>query len=469
MSEIQTTLPQAAWHHVPGKLNPADLASRGISAGELAEASLWFQGPSFLTDTSEAWPSTLEEFHDVESPERRRTTCLTACVQSKRPPMESDLLKQYSSLKKLLKTTAWCLHYIGQLRRRRNSASLQASPPPALTPLQLNDALFHWIHYVQHLHYAKEITLLQAKQSISAKSTLIKLHPIVDESKILRVGGRLRHSLLHPDEIHPVILPRESYLTRLLVADAHTKTLHGGVQLTLNFLRQRFWIVRGRQFVKSFISQCHRCWRHRAKPITQLMGDLPLERVQRFRAFLHTGVDYAGPIHMRLSKGRGTKSHKGYISVFVCLATRAVHLEAVSGYSTEDFLLAFRRFIARRGRCALLTSDCGTNFVGADKELRNLFQQASSQGSEIAKQLAEDGTEWRFNPPAAPRFGGIWEAAVKGVKFHLKRVIGETLLTFEEMSTLLVQIEACLNSRPLTPLTDDASDLTALTPGHFLI
>ncbi|XP_031783222.1 uncharacterized protein LOC116416922 [Nasonia vitripennis] len=199
------------------------------------------------------------------------------------------------------------------------------------------------------------------------------------------------------------------------------------------------------------------------------MGNLPRKRVQRYRPFLHSGVDFAGPINLRLSKGRGTKSFKGYICVFVCLSTRAVHLEAVSGYSSNEFLAAYKRFSARRGICASLTSDCGLNFVGASKELKILFQRASTHWREIANLLANDGTEWRFNPPGAPHFGGIWEAAVKSTKFHLKRVIGETPLTFEEMTTLLALIEATLNSRPLQAITDDPEDLAALTPGHFLI
>lgn len=199
------------------------------------------------------------------------------------------------------------------------------------------------------------------------------------------------------------------------------------------------------------------------------MGDLPARRVQRYRPFLHSGIYFAGPISIRLSKGRGTKSHKGYIAVFVCLTSRAVHLEVVSGYSTEDFLQVYRRFVARRGICATLSSDCGTNFIGANKELRILFERASPQSREIAQLLANYGTQWLFNLPSAPHFGGIWEAAVKSVKFHLKRIIGEALLTFEEMSTLLTQVEACLNSRPLQPLSDDPTDLSALTPAHFLI
>lgn len=155
--------------------------------------------------------------------------------------------------------------------------------------------------------------------------------------------------------------------------------------------------------------------------------------------------------------------------MFVCLTTRAVHLEVVSDYSTSAFLAAFRRFTSRRGLCNDVYSDCGTNFVGADSQLRALFQASAADGRRIAQYTASNGVRWHFNPPAAPHFGGLWEAAVKSAKHHLRRVVGETTLTYEEMATFLAQVEACLNSRPIQALSDDPGDLAALTPGHFLI
>lgn len=141
----------------------------------------------------------------------------------------------------------------------------------------------------------------------------------------------------------------------------------------------------------------------------------------------------------------------------------------MTDYSTEAFLAAYKRFTARRGICSTITSDCGTNFKGADKELRNLFLLSSKEVGKLSSLLAEDGTQWKFIPPGTPHFGGKWEAGVKSVKYHLKRVMGNQVLTYEEMTTTLTQIEAILNSRPLCPLTDDPDDLNALTPAHFLI
>ncbi|XP_046145959.1 uncharacterized protein LOC123989276 [Osmia bicornis bicornis] len=194
------------------------------------------------------------------------------------------------------------------------------------------------------------------------------------------------------------------------------------------------------------------------------MGQLPLSRVTPLRPFAHTGVDYAGPITMKNSKGRGSKTIKGWIYVFVCFSSTAVHLEVVSDYSTEGFLAAYRRGITHK-----LYSDCGTNFIGAQAELKRLFTSSSKEHQQIASILSADNTQWMFNPSAAPHMGGKWEAVVKSIKYHLRRTIGELLLTFEEFSTLLTQIEAVLNSRPLKPLSDDPDDISALTPGHFLI
>ncbi|XP_071652998.1 uncharacterized protein [Temnothorax longispinosus] len=239
--------------------------------------------------------------------------------------------------------------------------------------------------------------------------------------------------------------------------------------MTLGMIRQRYWIPRGRALVKRLILRCVTCARWRAATPQQLMGNLPRERVRPSRAFLHTGVDYAGPIMLRTTKGRGQRSHKAFISVFVCLATRAVHLEVVSDYTAAAFLAALRRFTSRRGLCLSLHSDCGTNFVGADAQLRALFAASHPEGRQIASQVACDGIKWQFNPPAAPHFEGIWEAAVKSLKHYLRKVLGEATLTYEEMSTLLAQVEACLNSRLLQALSDDPDDLAALTPGHFLV
>jgi len=196
------------------------------------------------------------------------------------------------------------------------------------------------------------------------RRVLKKLTPFVDKQGILRVGGRIKHALLVFDERHPVLLPTMSHFTKLIIDTYHRRILHGGTQLTLGTIRQHYWIPRGRALVKAALRRCIPCVRWRAAAPQQLMADLPRRRVIPARPFLHTGVDYAGPILLRSTRGRGHRAHKAFIVVFVCLSSKAVHLEVVSDYTVEAFLAALRRFTSCRGLCRSLLSDCGTNLLG---------------------------------------------------------------------------------------------------------
>lgn len=164
---------------------------------------------------------------------------------------------------------------------------------------------------------------------------------------ILRVGGRSRHAQMAFDATHPIILPESSRLTHLFIDAHHRRTLHGGAQLTLCSLRQEYWIPHGRSLVKSHI---HLCLRWRTAIAQPLMGDLPAPRVTSGRPSLNTDVDYAGLIWLRTSKGRGHRAVKAFIVVFVCLSSRALHLDVASNYSSDAFC-ALQRFVARRGMC----------------------------------------------------------------------------------------------------------------------
>ncbi|XP_077259718.1 uncharacterized protein LOC143896040 [Temnothorax americanus] len=314
------------------------------------------------------------------------------------------------------------------LRGQQSYGSPAGAPGcwPALTAQELEDAQWAWIRVTQAAWHAEELRILSRRKSLPRRSQLLCLSPILDEDRILRVGGRLKHAILSHDERHPAILPRDLRLTTLIVEAFHKKTLHGGVQLTLAMIRQKFWIPKGRALVQQCIHRCIPCVRWRAASPVPLMGSLPSPMVTISRAFAHTGVDYAGPILLRTSRGRGHKTYKGFIALFVCLCTKAVHLEAASDLTTDAFLAALRRFTAWQGLCAAIYSDRGTNFVGADKELRSFLRAAIMEDSYWKDSLASEGIAWRFNPPAAPHMGGLWEAAVKSVKHHLCRVIGDS-------------------------------------------
>ncbi|XP_065356174.1 uncharacterized protein LOC135950566 [Calliphora vicina] len=199
------------------------------------------------------------------------------------------------------------------------------------------------------------------------------------------------------------------------------------------------------------------------------MADLPKVRVRQAFPFQNTGCDYAGPFTLKIHHGRNSKTSKRYICLFVCMVTSAIHLELATDLSTECFLAALRRFMARRDKCSTIYSDNGKNFVGAKRKLNEMYQQlqADNHNKIITEALAKDDIKWIFIPPYSPHWGGIWESGVRSVKLHLRRVIGSTILTFEQMNTLLAQVEAVINSRPLGSAPD--TDTNYLSPSHFLI
>jgi hypothetical protein len=225
----------------------------------------------------------------------------------------------------------------------------------------------------------------------------------------------LHNTALEYGEKHPIILPKHC-ISEFLI-DAHRATLHGGPQLTLRTLREEYWVIGGRGLVKKHIRRCVICAHQAAKLPTQLMGNLPEPCVNLSPPFFHTDIDYAGPFGILPFVGRGQRKH--YIALFICLATKTIHLEIVEDYTTAGFLAAFRRFVSRRDLTAHMYSGNGPNFHGADREVQTSFQ-AIRTDSTLQASLANDGVQWHFIPSAAPHFGRFWEAGVKSLKFHLR-------------------------------------------------
>lgn len=449
VAHIQDLSLDTTWNYVPSAENPADIVSRGATPTQLLEQSLWWSGPSFLFKSPDLWPSQNKssEFsmEDVAKEEKK----IVLHTVLKEESILSGLLDRFSSLQKIQRTLA----YIYRFKPPRSSTN-QRSDTPSLD--ELNHALQILVKFVQVECFADLLDCLSNNKLLS--KSMRKLAPFLDEVGIVRVGGRLRKSSLPFEVKHPILLPKSHRLTDLIVEKIHKDNCHPGLKTMQNLVYQKFWILSPRSAIYRCLAHCIRCFRAKPKSLSPSMADLPSFRISQVKAFSNVSLDYAGYFKITLAKTRNPKILKAYVCVFVCCATKALHLELVSDLSTEAFLAAFRRFQARRGRISNLYSDQGTNFVGANNLLKVYAQQAAQQLS----------ITWHFSPAGGPHFNGLSESAVKSLKTHLNKVTDSHLMTYEEFYTLLCQIEAVLNSRPLCAMSEDPNDLLPLTPGHFL-
>lgn len=454
VAEIIDVLPRSYWNHVISKENPADCASRGLDPRLLQDFNLWWCGPTWLSLEKSQWPQCNEITLETKIEERQ------VMVLTHQAPVQHDvianLLNKFSSYESVRRTMAYILKF-----RDRNL--------PFVVLLRRADQCI--IRNTQLKVFGDEIRELKKGRDLHRRSPISALTPFIDGDDLLRVGGRLNYLDAPFGVKHPIILPRRHKLVDLIIQEAHITYLHAGPTLLTSILRQKYWILDIRNSVRHFVHKCITCYRLKQETAKQLMGALPKARVTAAKPFTVTGVDYAGPIYLKARHGRGrTATTKGYISIFVCFATKAIHLELVSDMTAEAYIAALRRFVSRRGIPVEIVSDNGTNFVGAKKLLQSLFEFFQVENKKLTTLfLSQTMIKFTFNPASAPHFGGLWESNIRSVKYHLKRVAENAILTFEEMSTLLSQIEALLNSRPLCPMSANPDDFTYLTPGHFLI
>ncbi|XP_051165703.1 uncharacterized protein LOC127284351 [Leptopilina boulardi] len=373
VSEIHTLIPDITWLHVPGSENPADLATRGLKPEDILSNHLWWRGPPWLSLDFSSWPSE-EPLVPNDAPWEEKTPKVCVANLVIKSENEFEIAQRFSSWPRLLRVTALILRWLPS-RREIMDGAVSLIPDPE----EIKFASIRWISLIQSRYFPDEIKTLcknepdsdgfkslKVDQTFKCDSPLRRLNPILDPDGLLRVGGRLSLSSLDPAAKFPYILKADS-ISRLIILDAHQRCLHGGITVTLSTLRNNYWILQARK----------------AEIPVQLISPLPSARVENPGfPFTNCGVDYAGPISVRMGGGPGIRSRPAWIAVFICLATKAVHLEVVSEYSTAAFFLA------------------------------------------------------------APHFGGLWEAGVKSMKHHLIRILGAHTPTFEELSTLVCRIEA---------------------------
>lgn len=353
VAEIQSKNEIDEWNYVKSEENPADCASRGIMPSDLKRHKLWWSGPDWLKDDPANWKKAPILEHNWE--QRREVSANMTLIENK-------ITTRFSSWIRLVRVTAWLKRWINKRKG------------PLLTE-ELKEATQLLLKQCQSQSFGEEIRSLRKNKIVKKASKILNLNPILGADGLLRVGGRLGQSELPYESKHPIILPADHHLTKLIIQSIHEETAHGGPQLMTTVLRKKYWVIRGKRAVNNIYKKCVICKRQAGKVCSQLMGDLPEDRVKlSSRAFLHTGVDYTGAVEVRSSKLRKASIEVGYIALFICFATKAVHLELVSDQTSDAFLAALQRFIARRGLCTDMYSDNGKNFVGATTKLeRDLF------------------------------------------------------------------------------------------------
>ncbi len=270
-----------------------------------------------------------------------------------------------------------------------------------LSAEDLMEAEMAIICYCQQQRFPEEIAALSSrKDTVSKQSAIYKLDPWLDNG-LLRVGGRLTRSSLPEDTKHPLLLTKNLHVATLILKDLHQHLGHSGRNHMLSALRRRYWITGATSAVRKIVAECCFCNKYNGRMMGQKMADLPKERIlPDHPPFTNTGVDYFGPIEVK--KGRGIV--KRYDVIFTCLASRAVHLELANSLDTDACINALRRFISRRGQVEHLLSDNGTNFIGAERELREAL--SSLNQARIQRVLCQKGIKWSFNPPAGSHYGG---------------------------------------------------------------
>ncbi|XP_022182788.1 uncharacterized protein LOC111042467 [Myzus persicae] len=436
IGEIHEATSSSQWRHVKSENNPADIISRGCTPNKLWNNVLWWEGPPWINSNEDEWPQNMLEIKITENeiPEKLKSDVVSIVAID-----EMSIIEKYSSLSKLLRVVAYIMRWKGRVINKLQFTTR------TITLDEFNDSKERIIKIVQKQHFSKEINCLKQSQNVSNKSMLRFWRPWLDNNNILRVGGRLNKAeSICNDKRNPIILPEKSTLTKLIFEFEHRRLLHAWPQALLAGIREKYWPMNGRNLARKIVHKCVRCFRTKPIICQPICGDLPKDRIEPGRAFEVCGVDYAGPILVKSSLRRNAQPTKGYICVFICFATKAAHLELVGDLSTNAFLAALRRFWSRRGPSKAIYSDNGTNFVGANRqlqELRDLFL-SDQHNQRLQEVVNEVGVQWKFIPPRAPHFGGLWEAAVKSVKGHLRKILGNAMLTYEELYTVLVRIEA---------------------------
>ncbi|KAK6731725.1 hypothetical protein RB195_007910 [Necator americanus] len=450
------------FHFVASEDNPADCATRGLATKD-AKNHIWWTGPSFLRRCPEQWPHSDMDFTipPVTTKEQDQEFMEVSLI---RESSHSSVLpfRIVSSYVRLVRITIYVLKFLrcklfDRVNVQSQSCLLRNIP-------SLRDILSHKSLTAPEFIAAETLLIREhyrESDHILEKYKLDRFNAHMDEKGLIRCPSRMENVQVTA----PILLVPSHRFTYLVIMHAHISQYHVGVYGLISHLITRYFIPSIRRTVRKVLRTCVTC-----RKVTGYayrypdMPSLPEERVKRSRPFQNVGLDYLGPIYYRDTNGIRSKV---WICLITCMATRAVHLEVVNSNTTQDFLLAFRRFIARRGTPHLVYSDNATTFHSAKDTLDKVLF-TPTLWNKIDSFLTNHRIAWRFITPLSPWKGGFYERLVALFKSAFVKAIGRQLLKLDQLHTVVVEIEAIINSRPITPYRENDVSIRVLKPNDFI-
>ena len=422
------------WKYCPTEKNLADLGSRGAGIRKM-ETGGWFTGPEWLLDKKQ-WPDQpdfkcTKDVNDEYKPIKEENL-----YAKEHKPDEWETLLERKKYWKALRVTAWALRFLNNCLARRHSTKKLTGP---LTTEEIVDAKNLWIKKVQR----------GTSPNLQAPGwDLVK-----DDRNILRCSGRI-------PGYNPVYIEGGLFGEKL-IAHAHEQIMHLGVANTMANVRNEWWIPKLRSKVKKVIKQCNTCKVFSTKPYgSTTTAAMPSFRTEDGRPFETTGVDFAGPLEYKITK---KERGKCYVLLFTCSTSRAVHLEVTKSQTAEEFQRKLNSFIARRTRPRLIISDNASVFKATASWIKKI-----RKSERLQDHLAREDITWQFNLSRSPWWGGMYERLIQDVKKTLYKTLRRTTLSFEQLETVIIDMEKHLNNRPLTYLESDGGEEQVLTPNVLM-
>ena len=463
VNEIKKLQPEAYYHYVKTDQNPADMVSRGVSVSQLRMSSLWWHGPPCLLDRPSRNfvcqpPVVLTEVSSNE------TLCERIDTEIPYEPIDTHVhqsgtnfpvdLKRIGTYKKLVNVLLFVLKFM-KIRCSKQENLIVFDE--ILVREQATNII---LRHCQSVGFPEICSYFLEGGKVP---NLVNQLNLIYVNGLIRCKGRMEFSNMEYDAKFPILLPRGHHVTNLIIEDIHNTRFHcGGVNDVMAALREKFWVPQARQTIKSILHKCVTCRRHQGKPFpAPKHAPLPAERISESRPFSVCGLDYSGYLSVKTYQNEVTKV---YIALFTCAVTRAIHLEIVENGSEAEFLCAFRRFVSRRSYPSLIISDNDSTYIAADKTLKGI-----AESSRVSEFMNSKSISWKFITKRSPWMGGFYERMIGLTKNCLRKVLGSTLITLSDLRTIIVEIEGGLNDRPLTYVSNDIDNLSALTPSHLIM